>query len=81
MMATLEHLMVEANKDGRMCPQPMVWNWLRELLPNAPGLPYLGRRIQSLLGKQRFDGFVTNRIARNEKTTIGIVHQIGALWA
>jgi hypothetical protein len=39
MMATLEHLMVEANKDGRMCPQPMVWNRLWELLPNAPGLP------------------------------------------
>ena len=75
--------MVEANKNGRMWPQPMVWNWLWELLPNAAGLPYLGRaiRIQSLLGKQRFDGFVTNRIARNEKTTIGIVHQIGALWA
>ena len=45
MMATLEHLMVEANKDGRMCPQPMVWNRLWELLSNAPGLPYPGRDL------------------------------------
>jgi hypothetical protein len=34
MMTAFEHLMVEANKDGRVCPQPMVWNRLWELLPN-----------------------------------------------
>jgi hypothetical protein len=34
MMTTLEDLMAEASKDGRVCPQPMVWNQLWELLPN-----------------------------------------------
>jgi hypothetical protein len=34
MMTTLEHLMAEVNKDGRVCPQPTVWNRLWELLPN-----------------------------------------------
>jgi hypothetical protein len=33
-MTTLEHLMVEANKDGRVCPQPVVWDRLWELLPD-----------------------------------------------
>jgi hypothetical protein len=33
-MTTLEHLMAEAKKDGRVCPQPTVWNRLWELLPN-----------------------------------------------
>ena len=33
-MTTFEELMVEAGKDRRVCPQPMVWNRLWELLPN-----------------------------------------------
>ena len=61
-------------------------------MPSADGLgsalgvalPYLGRDLSGsnhCWEKQRFDGFVTNGIARNEKTTVGIVHQIGAFWA
>ena len=34
MMTTLEDLMAEAYKGQRVCPQPMVWNRLWELLPN-----------------------------------------------
>jgi hypothetical protein len=32
-MSTLADLMAEACKEGRVCPQPMVWNRLWELLP------------------------------------------------
>jgi hypothetical protein len=34
MMTTLEELVAEATKDRRVCPQPMVWNRLWELLPD-----------------------------------------------
>jgi hypothetical protein len=33
-MTTLADLMTEASKDGRVCPQPMIWNQLWELLPD-----------------------------------------------
>jgi hypothetical protein len=33
------------------------------------------------LGKQRRDSLVTDRVAGNEKTTIGIIHQVGAFGA
>ena len=32
-MTMLADLMTEASKDGRVCPQPMVWNQLWGLLP------------------------------------------------
>jgi len=31
---TLDEMIAEGSKDGRVCPQPMVWNRLWELLPN-----------------------------------------------
>jgi hypothetical protein len=34
MMITLDDLMAEACKERRVCPQPMVWNRLWELLPD-----------------------------------------------
>jgi hypothetical protein len=33
-MTTLEDLRAEASKDRRVCPQPMIWNQLWELLPD-----------------------------------------------
>jgi hypothetical protein len=33
-MTALQELMIQASKDGRVCPQPMVWNRLWELLPD-----------------------------------------------
>ena len=33
----------------------------------------------SLKNTQRLDSFVTDGVAGNEKTAIGIVHQVGAL--
>ena len=33
-MMTLEELMAEASRDGRVCPQPVVWNRLWKLLPD-----------------------------------------------
>jgi hypothetical protein len=33
-MTTLADLMTEASKGGRVCPQPMIWNQLWELLPD-----------------------------------------------
>jgi hypothetical protein len=33
-MTTFEALMTEASKDGRVCPQPMVWQQLWEILPD-----------------------------------------------
>jgi hypothetical protein len=32
-MTTLDDLMTEASKPGRVCPQAMIWNQLWELLP------------------------------------------------
>jgi nitroreductase len=32
MMTTLDDLMAEASKDRRVCPQPMIWNRLWDLL-------------------------------------------------
>lgn len=32
-MTTLEELIAEANKGQRVCPQPMIWNQIWELLP------------------------------------------------
>jgi hypothetical protein len=34
MKATLDDLMAEVCKERRVCPQPMVWNRLWELLPD-----------------------------------------------
>jgi hypothetical protein len=34
MRTTLNDLMVEACRDRRVCPQPMLWNRLWELLPD-----------------------------------------------
>lgn len=31
---TLEEVIAEASKDGRVCPQPAVWNRLWEVLPD-----------------------------------------------
>jgi hypothetical protein len=33
-MSSLEALIAHATKDGRVCPQPMLWNRLWELLPD-----------------------------------------------
>jgi hypothetical protein len=33
-MTTFDELIAMAGKDGRVCPQPMVWNRLWELLPD-----------------------------------------------
>jgi hypothetical protein len=33
-MTTFEVLMIEAIKDGRVCPQPVVWQQLWEILPD-----------------------------------------------
>jgi hypothetical protein len=33
-MTALADLMTEASKDGRVCPQPMIWDQLWELLPD-----------------------------------------------
>jgi hypothetical protein len=33
-MATLEEAIAEATKNGRVCPMPMHWGQLYELLPN-----------------------------------------------
>jgi len=33
-MAILEDAIAEINKNGRVCPQPMKWNELYEMLPN-----------------------------------------------
>lgn len=34
MMATLDDLVAESNKNSRVCPKPMKWNELYELLPD-----------------------------------------------
>jgi len=33
-MTIIEELMAEASKDGRVCPQPIIWNRLWALLPD-----------------------------------------------
>jgi hypothetical protein len=33
-MTTLDDVMTEASRHGRVCPQPMIWNQLWELLAN-----------------------------------------------
>ena len=33
-MATLDEVLMEIEKDGRICPQPQKWNELWEMLPN-----------------------------------------------
>jgi hypothetical protein len=33
-MATLEEVLREVQKNGRVCPQPMIWNELYDMLPS-----------------------------------------------
>jgi hypothetical protein len=33
-LTTIEELIADASKDGRVCPQPKAWNCLWELLPD-----------------------------------------------
>ena len=38
-MTTLADVMTEASKDARVCPQPMIWNQLWELLRDRRSWP------------------------------------------